>query len=88
MGDTGGSRGVGTLCEGIDATRPRGAHVSGSGVGLDPRLSFDGEGVPIALVGEVMGVVEFRRGEGEAGDSGRRNGEALLGELKERGEGL
>jgi hypothetical protein len=48
-------------------------------------LSF--EGVPIVFVGELVGVVEFRRGDGDAGDSGRRNGEAL-GELNERGEGL
>jgi hypothetical protein len=44
--------------------------------------------VPVAaFVGEVVGVVECRRGDGEEGDSGRRNGEAL-GELKESGEGL
>lgn len=39
------------------------------------------------FVGERLGVVGRREGEGEAGDSGRLNGEAR-GEPNERGEGL
>lgn len=39
------------------------------------------------FVGEMLGVVGLSAGEGEAGDSGRLNGEAR-GEPNERGEGL
>lgn len=39
------------------------------------------------FVGEMLGVVGLRAGEGEAGDSERRNGDAR-GEPNERGEGL
>lgn len=39
------------------------------------------------FVGEMLGVVGLRAGEGEAGDSGRLNGEAR-GEPNERGDGL
>lgn len=44
-------------------------------------------GVHIVLLGEAVGVVELRRGDGDAGDSGRRNGDAR-GELRESGDGL
>ena len=44
------------------------------------------EGVVIVLVGEGFGV-DCLRGDGEAGDSGLRKGDAR-GEPKERGEGL
>jgi hypothetical protein len=36
------------------------------------------------LDGDAVGVVELRSGLGDAGDSGRRNGEARLGVLKGR----
>lgn len=49
-------------------------------------LAFDGERPDTPFVGEVDGVLG-RSGDGEAGDSGRRKGEAR-GEPKERGEGL
>ena len=39
------------------------------------------------FVGETLGVMGLRAGEGEAGDSGRLNGDAR-GEPNERGEGL
>ena len=39
------------------------------------------------FVGETLGVLGLRAGDGEAGDSGRLNGEAR-GEPNERGEGL
>lgn len=82
VGDVGGSR-----WDGTDATRPRGVQVSVSVVGLFEWLSFEGEGVPICFVGDVVGVVDCRRGDGDEGDSGRRKGEAR-GELNESGEGL
>jgi hypothetical protein len=93
VGDSGSSRGAG----GMEATSPRGVQElvgeavvsitvdAGVGVGVPFWASL--EGVPMPFVGEVVGVVECRRGEGEEGDSGRRKGEAR-GELKERGEGL
>ena len=43
-------------------------------------LCFEGESVGV--------VVLFLRGDGDAGDSGLRKGEARLGEVYERGEGL
>ncbi len=43
--------------------------------------------MPIVFVGELVGVVECRSGDGEEGDSGRRNGEAR-GELNDSVEGL
>lgn len=39
------------------------------------------------LVGEVVGVLDRRAAEGDAGDSGRRKGDAR-GDPNERGEGL
>lgn len=77
VGDDGGWRRAGV--------RPRGVHesetsVMDSVIGVLPWFSFDDVEVKCAiwggLVGEVVGVVELRKGEGEAGDSGRRNGEA------------
>lgn len=46
----------------------------------------------ICLEGDDAGpfkgaLVEFRKGDGEAGDSGRRKGD-VRGELKESGDGL
>ena len=49
-------------------------------------IGFDGDNAGAALLGEAEGLLG-RRGEGEAGDSGRRKGEAR-GEPKESGEGL
>lgn len=34
---------------------------------------------------DTMGVAELRSGEGEAGDSGLRKGEARCGDAKEKG---
>ncbi len=61
-------------------------------------LSLDGEETGVndlvgdergvwGFVGETLGVMGRKEGEGEAGDSGRRNGEAR-GEPNERGDGL
>jgi hypothetical protein len=46
-------------------------------------------GVVAVLIGELVGVV-CRRGEGDAGESPRRNGElrTLGGDPKPKGEGL
>ena len=49
-------------------------------------LAFDGDKPGAPFVGEDDGVPGLS-GDGEAGDSGRRKGEAR-GEPKERGEGL
>lgn len=67
--------GDGSLCLDTDA-RPRGVHVSVSAVGVE--LFANREGVvvvAIVLVGEGVGVVCLK-GEGDNGDSGRRNGDA------------
>jgi hypothetical protein len=87
VGDFSGSLSVG---ESLGAGgRPLGVHCSDSFTGDCARFILDG--VPIVLVGDgascLVGVVELRRGDGEAGDSGRRNGEDR-GELKESGDGL
>lgn len=82
----------GSLRGEIEATRPRGVQVSALGVGV---LEWSLEGVLVCFVGDgvvvaaipATAVVVVRNGEGEAGDSGRRNGD-VRGELKERGEGL
>jgi hypothetical protein len=73
------------------STRPRGLQSSGF-CSEEHSVLFDLECVLIGLDGELSGasisnVVAFRSGEGEAGDSGRRNGD-VLGELKDSGEGL
>jgi len=88
VGERSGSR----RGEGIEAARPRGVQFL-SGLGVEV-LECSFEGVPICFVGEgvvaemaVAAVVVLRSGEGEAGDSGLRNGD-VRGELKERGEGL
>jgi len=73
--------GAGSL---IGGAKPLGVQLSASVTGVE-LLSFDGV-VIAAFVGEGFGV-EFRRGDGDAGDSGLRNGE-VRGEPKERGEGL
>ena len=49
-------------------------------------IGFDGDNAGATLLGGTAGVLGLR-GEGEAGDSGRRKGEAR-GEPKESGEGL
>ena len=67
--------GEGSLCLcSIEATRPRGVQVSVSVVGVELFASREGV-VAIVLVGEGVGV-DCRNGEGECGDSGRRNGDA------------
>jgi hypothetical protein len=73
-----------SLCAGA---RPRGVHVSPSATGVEPRPSLDGVVDVVAiLVGDGFGV-DCRRGDGEAGLSGRRNGDAR-GEPYDNGEGL
>lgn len=84
MGERSGSR------RGVRAgTRPRGVQVSVVGVDV---LECSLEGVFICFVGEEAGsfggaLVEFRNGDGDAGDSGRRKGDER-GELNESGDGL
>ncbi len=57
--------------------RPRGVQASTSGAGVGPRPSLEGVVDVVAiLVGEGFGV-DCRSGDGEAGLSGRRNGDAL-----------
>jgi len=63
----------------MEATSPLGVQLSLSVAGVPAEFGI--EGVPIVLVGEVLGVVipvvvEFRKGEGDAGDSGLRKGDA------------
>jgi hypothetical protein len=77
--------GEGSLCR-VGVWRPRGVQVSASLVGVDSRPSLDGVVVVAILVGDGFGV-DCRRGEGEAGLSGRRKGEDR-GEPYESGEGL
>lgn len=76
-----------SLCAGA---RPRGVHVSPSATGVEPRPSLEGVvdvvDVVAILVGDGFGV-DCRRGDGEAGLSGRRNGDAR-GEPYDNGEGL
>jgi hypothetical protein len=57
--------------------RPRGVHVSASvvAVGVELCASLEGVVVVAILVGEGLGV-DCRSGDGDAGLSGRRNGEA------------
>jgi len=76
VGDSGGSLGA--------EERPLGVQFPCSIAGGDA-FSFDG--VPIAFVGDIVGVVELRSGDGEEGDSGLRNGEAR-GDPNASGEGL
>jgi hypothetical protein len=66
--------------------RPRGVHVSPSAAGVEPRPSLEGVVDVAILVGEGFGV-DCRRGDGEAGLSGRRKGDAR-GEPYDSGEGL
>jgi hypothetical protein len=73
----------------VTGARPRGVQVSVLGVDV---LECSLEGVFICLEGDDAGpfkgaFVEFRSGDGEAGDSGRRKGD-VRGELKESGDGL
>ena len=73
-----------SLCAGA---RPRGVQASPSAAGVEPRPSLEGVvDVAAILVGDGFGV-DCRRGDGEAGLSGRRKGDAR-GEPYERGEGL
>ena len=65
----------GSLCAGV---RPRGVHVSVSVVAVGVELWASLEGVDVVvviLVGEGFGV-DCRSGDGDAGLSGLRNGEA------------
>ena len=66
--------------------RPLGVHASSVGVEWLANLEGVVVVVGIALVGDGPGV-DCRKGDGECGDSGLRNGDAL-GEPYERGEGL
>lgn len=84
-----------SLCPAI-ATNPRGVHDSASACGVELRFSLDGvvEVATWAATAAIFGGgatgatgVECRSGDGDAGLSGRRKGDAL-GEPKERGEGL
>lgn len=61
----------------IVETRPRGVQASGvSAMGVDARANLDGVVVCVAIfVGDGLGV-DCRRGDGEAGLSGLRNGDA------------
>jgi len=65
----------GSLCR-TGVGRPRGVQVSASVVGVDSRPNLEGVVVVVAviLVGDAFGV-DCRRGEGDAGLSGRWNGE-------------
>lgn len=57
--------------------RPRGVQAFSSAAGIEPRPSLEGVVAVVAiLVGDEFGV-DCRSGEGEAGLSGRRNGDAL-----------
>lgn len=68
--------------------RPRGVHDSPSACGVELRFSLEGVvATGAAISGRGTTGVECRRGEGEAGLSGRRKGDAL-GDPYERGEGL
>lgn len=78
------------LWEGIFATSPRGVQLSASVIGavLLPYFGGDAIGRVDGAVGvNVLVVVEFRKGDGDAGDSGLRNGDDR-GEPNDRGEGL
>lgn len=67
--------------------RPRGVQVLVSIVGLEKGCpSLEGVVDAAIFVGKGLGV-DCLRGEGDAGDSGRRNGEAL-GDPYDKGEGL
>lgn len=89
VGDEGGS----SLAAGVrKGVMPRGVQlpsfVEVGVVAVWWSLEGDWRGVWILVGdGEGVGVVGRREGEGEAGDSGRRNGE-VRGEPKERGDGL
>lgn len=76
VGEVGGSL-WGSLCP-ANATRPRGVHDSPSACGVELRFSLDGVVVVGAAIfgGDATGV-ECRSGEGDAGLSGRRKGDAL-----------
>lgn len=74
-----------------DATRPLGVHESASTWFVGVELCANREGVVVDIVvanfvGDGLGV-DCLRGEGDAGDSGRRKGDAR-GEPYERGDGL
>lgn len=84
VGDTGWSRSRGVR----EDVSSRGVQNPSFEAGVLAFWSFDGEvcgtlGVELAFVGVVGRIVV----DGEAGDSGRRNGE-VRGEPNERGEGL
>lgn len=68
--------GEGSLSLGAGAS-PRGVQASPSAAGVEARPSLEGVVAVVAIfVGDGFGV-DWRSGEGEAGLSGRRNGDAL-----------
>lgn len=82
VGDVGGSRWF------IDGLSPRGVQFASLLVGVLLLWSFEGDWIGVCtLVGDAVGVVARMVLDGEAGDSGRRNGE-VRGEPKDRGDGL
>ena len=74
----------------VTGASPLGVQLSVSVFGVDTRASFEGvvtvAGPAGILVGDGFGV-DCHSGEGDAGLSGLRNGDAR-GDPKERGEGL
>lgn len=72
----------------MDGVRAVGVHVPSLLVGVLLLYNFEGDVIGVcALVGEGVGVVARTVLDGEAGDSGRLNGEER-GDPKDRGDGL